>query len=52
MIMYQKNWWVFYLHLRAAHSTWGHSLREYVCVDSSAAMLGLAEKLLKGKTKL
>ncbi|EGW14101.1 Protein RSM22-like, mitochondrial [Cricetulus griseus] len=32
----------------AAHSTWGQSLREYVCVDSSAAMLGLAEKLLKG----
>ncbi|KAK7802965.1 hypothetical protein U0070_008532 [Myodes glareolus] len=34
--------------LRAAHSTWGHSLREYVCVDTSAAMLGLAEKLLTG----
>ncbi|XP_045306171.1 methyltransferase-like protein 17, mitochondrial [Leopardus geoffroyi] len=32
----------------AAHSTWGQSLREYVCVDSSAAMLHLAEKLLKG----
>lgn len=32
----------------AAHRTWGQSLREYVCVDSSAAMLGLAEKLLKG----
>lgn len=32
----------------AAHSTWGQSLREYVCVDRSAAMLGLAEKLLKG----
>ncbi|XP_055989766.1 methyltransferase-like protein 17, mitochondrial isoform X2 [Sorex fumeus] len=32
----------------AAHSTWGQSLREYVCVDSSAAMLDLAEKLLKG----
>lgn len=32
----------------AAHSTWGQSLREYMCVDSSAAMLGLAEKLLKG----
>ncbi|XP_012669504.2 methyltransferase-like protein 17, mitochondrial, partial [Otolemur garnettii] len=32
----------------AAHSIWGQSLREYVCVDSSAAMLGLAEKLLKG----
>ncbi|GAB1298837.1 Methyltransferase-like protein 17, mitochondrial [Apodemus speciosus] len=31
----------------AAHSTWGQSLREYVCVDSSAAMLALAEKLLK-----
>uniref|UniRef100_A0A8D2AHJ6 Ribosome assembly protein METTL17, mitochondrial n=1 Tax=Sciurus vulgaris TaxID=55149 RepID=A0A8D2AHJ6_SCIVU len=32
----------------AAHSTWGQSLREYMCVDSSAAMLHLAEKLLKG----
>ncbi|XP_013364039.1 PREDICTED: methyltransferase-like protein 17, mitochondrial isoform X2 [Chinchilla lanigera] len=32
----------------AAHATWGQSLREYVCVDSSAAMLDLAEKLLKG----
>ncbi|KAM6180906.1 LOW QUALITY PROTEIN: ribosome assembly protein METTL17, mitochondrial-like [Erethizon dorsatum] len=31
-----------------AHATWGQSLREYVCVDSSAAMLDLAEKLLKG----
>ncbi|XP_060002534.1 methyltransferase-like protein 17, mitochondrial isoform X3 [Lagenorhynchus albirostris] len=36
------------LWLRAAHSTWGQSLREYMCVDSSAAMLELAEKLLKG----
>ncbi|XP_006161499.1 methyltransferase-like protein 17, mitochondrial [Tupaia chinensis] len=32
----------------AAHSMWGQSLREYMCVDSSAAMLNLAEKLLKG----
>ncbi|XP_012885156.1 PREDICTED: methyltransferase-like protein 17, mitochondrial isoform X1 [Dipodomys ordii] len=32
----------------AAHSTWGQSLHEYMCVDSSAAMLNLAEKLLKG----
>lgn len=32
----------------AAHKTWGQSLREYVSVDSSAAMLDLAEKLLKG----
>ncbi|XP_072580402.1 ribosome assembly protein METTL17, mitochondrial isoform X2 [Vulpes vulpes] len=32
----------------AAHSAWGQSLREYMCVDSSAAMLDLAEKLLKG----
>lgn len=32
----------------AAHSTWGQSLREYLCVDRSAAMLDLAEKLLKG----
>ncbi|XP_014392768.1 PREDICTED: methyltransferase-like protein 17, mitochondrial isoform X2 [Myotis brandtii] len=32
----------------AAHSIWGQSLREYMCVDSSAAMLDLAEKLLKG----
>ncbi|XP_023380474.1 methyltransferase-like protein 17, mitochondrial isoform X2 [Pteropus vampyrus] len=32
----------------AAHSIWGQSLREYMCVDSSPAMLDLAEKLLKG----
>ncbi|XP_039769916.1 methyltransferase-like protein 17, mitochondrial isoform X1 [Ornithorhynchus anatinus] len=32
----------------AAHSTWGQSLREYLCVDRSAAMLALAERLLKG----
>lgn len=32
----------------AAHSIWGQSIREYMCVDSSAAMLDLAEKLLKG----
>ncbi|XP_006835546.1 PREDICTED: methyltransferase-like protein 17, mitochondrial [Chrysochloris asiatica] len=31
----------------AAHNTWGQSLREYMCVDSSAAMLDLAERLLK-----
>ncbi|KAJ8775964.1 hypothetical protein J1605_016027 [Eschrichtius robustus] len=36
----------------AAHSTWGQSLREYMCVDSSAAMLELAEKLLKGEDKV
>uniref|UniRef100_A0A8C4LQ33 Methyltransferase like 17 n=1 Tax=Equus asinus asinus TaxID=83772 RepID=A0A8C4LQ33_EQUAS len=35
----------------AAHSTWGQSLREYMCVDSSAAMLDLSEKLLKGEDK-
>lgn len=39
---------LFFCYLRAAHSTWGQSLREYMCVDSSAAMLDLAEKLLKG----
>ncbi|KAM6202771.1 ribosome assembly protein METTL17, mitochondrial [Rhynchocyon petersi] len=32
----------------AAHSTWGQSLREYMCVDSSSAMLDLAGQLLKG----
>ncbi|XP_004584703.2 methyltransferase-like protein 17, mitochondrial [Ochotona princeps] len=32
----------------AAHNAWGQSLREYMCVDKSAAMLDLAEKLLKG----
>ncbi|XP_019484337.1 PREDICTED: methyltransferase-like protein 17, mitochondrial isoform X2 [Hipposideros armiger] len=32
----------------AAHSIWGQSIREYMCVDSSVAMLDLAEKLLKG----
>lgn len=43
---------LFFCYLRAAHSTWGQSLREYMCVDSSAAMLDLAEKLLKGKEKV
>ncbi|XP_074091048.1 ribosome assembly protein METTL17, mitochondrial [Macrotis lagotis] len=32
----------------AAYNTWGQSLREYLCVDSSAPMLALAERLLKG----
>lgn len=32
----------------AANSIWGQSLREYMCVDKSTAMLALAEKLLKG----
>ncbi|KAM5240623.1 LOW QUALITY PROTEIN: ribosome assembly protein METTL17, mitochondrial-like [Hipposideros larvatus] len=32
----------------AAHSIWGQSIRESMCVDSSVAMLDLAEKLLKG----
>ncbi|XP_007537895.1 methyltransferase-like protein 17, mitochondrial [Erinaceus europaeus] len=32
----------------AAHNIWGQSLQEYLCVDKSAAMLNLAEKLLKG----
>ncbi|XP_025051226.1 methyltransferase-like protein 17, mitochondrial [Alligator sinensis] len=32
----------------AAHSIWGKSLNEYVCVDSSASMLSLAEQLLQG----
>ncbi|KYO25640.1 methyltransferase-like protein 17, mitochondrial [Alligator mississippiensis] len=32
----------------AAHSFWGESLNEYVCVDSSASMLSVAEQLLQG----
>ncbi|XP_016534833.1 methyltransferase-like protein 17, mitochondrial isoform X1 [Poecilia formosa] len=32
----------------ASHSCWGDSLKEIVCVDSSAAMNVLAEQLLKG----
>ncbi|XP_027698868.1 methyltransferase-like protein 17, mitochondrial [Vombatus ursinus] len=32
----------------AAYNTWGQSLHEYLCVDSSTAMLALAERLLKG----
>ncbi|XP_059587475.1 methyltransferase-like protein 17, mitochondrial isoform X2 [Alligator mississippiensis] len=34
--------------VRAAHSFWGESLNEYVCVDSSASMLSVAEQLLQG----
>ncbi|XP_065421655.1 methyltransferase-like protein 17, mitochondrial isoform X5 [Chrysemys picta bellii] len=32
----------------AAHGAWGQTLREYLCVDSSAPMLTLAERLLQG----
>ncbi|XP_029470801.1 methyltransferase-like protein 17, mitochondrial isoform X2 [Rhinatrema bivittatum] len=32
----------------AAHTAWGETIREYVCVDSSASMNLLAELLLKG----
>lgn len=32
----------------ASHSYWGDSLKEMVCVDSSASMNSLAERLLKG----
>uniref|UniRef100_A0A8C0G6W7 Methyltransferase like 17 n=1 Tax=Chelonoidis abingdonii TaxID=106734 RepID=A0A8C0G6W7_CHEAB len=33
----------------AAHGAWGQTLREYLCVDSSAPMLALAERLLQGE---
>ncbi|MEQ2249093.1 hypothetical protein ILYODFUR_025854, partial [Ilyodon furcidens] len=36
------------LFLRASHSCWGDTLKEMVCVDSSAPMNILAERLLKG----
>ena len=52
MILCHENWWFTFCRLRAAHSIWGQSLREYMCVDSSAAMLDLAEKLLKGEDKV
>ncbi|XP_067388300.1 ribosome assembly protein METTL17, mitochondrial isoform X2 [Emydura macquarii macquarii] len=32
----------------AAHGFWGETLREYLCVDSAAPMLALAERLLRG----
>ncbi|XP_077688451.1 ribosome assembly protein METTL17, mitochondrial isoform X2 [Eretmochelys imbricata] len=32
----------------AAHGAWGQTLCEYLCVDSSASMLALAERLLQG----
>lgn len=32
----------------ASHSCWGDTLKEMVCVDSSASMNALAERLLKG----
>uniref|UniRef100_A0A8D2L4G8 Ribosome assembly protein METTL17, mitochondrial n=1 Tax=Varanus komodoensis TaxID=61221 RepID=A0A8D2L4G8_VARKO len=32
----------------AAHSMWGKTLKEYMNIDSSAPMLALAEKLMKG----
>ncbi|CAM4628219.1 unnamed protein product [Lepidochelys olivacea] len=32
----------------AAHGAWGQTLCEYLCVDSSAPMLALAERLLQG----
>ncbi|MCI4377729.1 hypothetical protein PGIGA_G00206940 [Pangasianodon gigas] len=37
--------------LWAAHTHWGDSLREYVCVDTSTAMNSLAERLLTGGTE-
>ncbi|KAG7313700.1 hypothetical protein KOW79_000080 [Hemibagrus wyckioides] len=37
--------------LWAAHTHWGDSLREYVCVNASAAMNSLAERLLTGDTE-
>lgn len=52
MTLCQENWPFIFCRLRAAHSAWGQSLREYMCVDSSAAMLDLAEKLLKGEKKV
>lgn len=39
-----------YLILRASHTLWGDSLKEYVCVDSSGDMNTLAEQLLSGKS--
>ncbi len=38
-----------YLIVRASHTLWGDSLKEYVCVDSSGDMNTLAEQLLSGK---
>ncbi|XP_074838444.1 ribosome assembly protein METTL17, mitochondrial isoform X2 [Carettochelys insculpta] len=35
----------------SAREIWGQSLREYVCVDTSAPMLALAERLLQGGSK-
>uniref|UniRef100_A0A8D0GX28 Ribosome assembly protein METTL17, mitochondrial n=1 Tax=Sphenodon punctatus TaxID=8508 RepID=A0A8D0GX28_SPHPU len=32
----------------ASHSTWGRTLQEYMNIDSSAAMLALAEQLMQG----
>uniref|UniRef100_A0A8C3SBQ1 Ribosome assembly protein METTL17, mitochondrial n=1 Tax=Chelydra serpentina TaxID=8475 RepID=A0A8C3SBQ1_CHESE len=32
----------------AAHGAWGQTLQEYLCVDSSAPMLALAQRLLQG----
>ncbi|XP_053348170.1 methyltransferase-like protein 17, mitochondrial [Clarias gariepinus] len=37
--------------LWAAHTHWGDSLMEYVCVDASAAMNSLAERLLTGDSE-
>nr|XP_015195175.1 PREDICTED: methyltransferase-like protein 17, mitochondrial [Lepisosteus oculatus] len=34
----------------AAHSLWGESLKEFVCVDSSGAMNSLADLLVRGKS--
>ncbi|XP_046707988.1 methyltransferase-like protein 17, mitochondrial isoform X2 [Silurus meridionalis] len=37
--------------LWAAHTHWGDSLKEYVCVDASAAMNSLAKRLLTGDSE-
>nr|XP_056720173.1 methyltransferase-like protein 17, mitochondrial [Euleptes europaea] len=35
----------------AAHSIWGKTLKEYMNIDSSTAMLALAERLMKGTSQ-
>ncbi|XP_066487275.1 ribosome assembly protein METTL17, mitochondrial isoform X2 [Tiliqua scincoides] len=39
------------LFMRAAHSIWGKTMNEYMNIDTSAPMLALAERLMKGMSE-
>ncbi|KAI5608993.1 methyltransferase-like protein 17, mitochondrial isoform X2 [Silurus asotus] len=50
-LKYDADLALVYMLARAAHTHWGDSLKEYVCVDSSAAINSLAKRLLTGDSE-